>query len=217
MLAVSLESLKNGGQVLCLGAHCDDVEIGCGATLVDLCQRYPGITIHAIVFCSDDQREAETRRCMSQLLGDTVNVMLNFANFRDGYLPYMAADVKDFLVATSRGIKPDLVFTHSRQDLHQDHKLVGEITYQVFRDNLIFEMEIPKYDGDIGQRNIYYPVSEKAVDQKNRSLMESYVSQRGKDWFREETFMSLMRLRGIECRSATGLAEAFQVFKLVLE
>ena len=216
MLRISLDGLEASGTILCLGAHCDDVEIGCGATLVDLTERFPGVRIHVIVFCSDERREAETRRSLALLLDENSKLTLNFATFRDGYLPYQAAEVKEYLAKQARGIAPDLVITHNRQDLHQDHKLIGEITYQEFRDNLIFEMEIPKYDGDMGRPNVYIPVSDDGSKRKIARLIDCYESQREKDWFSSDTFLALMRLRGLECRSPTGLAEAFYVSKLVL-
>ena len=216
MLRISLDGLEASGKILCLGAHCDDVEIGCGATLVDLTVRHPGLAIHVITFCSDERREAETRRSFVQLLNHYPKLTFDFATFRDGYLPYEAANVKDYLAKQAAGTNPDLVFTHCRQDLHQDHRFVSEISYQVFRDNLILEMEIAKYDGDMGCPNFYSPISDDASKKKIDALMNCYGSQIDKHWFSEETFMALMRLRGLECRSPTGLAEAFYTSKLML-
>jgi len=203
-------------KILCLGAHCDDIEIGCGATLFDIAQRYSDIRIHVLIFCSDDLRESESRRSFEHLLGKNTNVTFEFAGFRDGYLPYQAAEVKEFFLNYVSNINPELVITHCRADLHQDHKFIGDVTYQVFRDHLILEMEIPKYDGDIGRPNIYTKISRVAAETKVACLINYYESQKDKDWFSEETFLSLMRLRGIECRSSTGLAEAFYVSKMVL-
>lgn len=216
MLKISLDSLGPSGAILCLGAHCDDVEIGCGATLIDLVTRFPDLVIHVIVFCSDERREAESRQSFVQLLDNYSNLKLEFATFRDGYLPYQAGAVKDYLATRIKGLSPDLIFTHFRQDLHQDHSFIGDITFQLFRDELILEMEIPKYDGDLGRPNLYLPSSAIASKRKVSALAECYKSQTDKHWFSEDTFNGLMRIRGLECRSPSGLAEAFHVSKLVL-
>jgi LmbE family N-acetylglucosaminyl deacetylase len=216
MARLTFSDIGPAGKVLCLGAHCDDIEIGCGATLVDLAKRWPDLEFHAVIFCSDEQREKEARQSLAALLGDNTHVSLHFGELRDGYLPYQAVEAKEYLVSKVNSLAPDLVFTHSRNDLHQDHRFVGEITYQAIRNSLILEMEIPKYDGDMGRPNMYFPVSQNATDLKISTLMECYPSQADKLWFSEESFRSILRLRGIECRSATGTAEAFYASKVVI-
>lgn len=213
---IAFSDIGPSGKVLCLGAHCDDVEIGCGATLVELNTRWPGLEFHFVIFCSNKEREQETRKSIASLLGDETKVELHFGRLKDSYLPYRAEEAKDFLVSKVADSSPDLVFTHYRHDLHQDHRFVGEITYQVFRDNLILEMEVPKFDGDMGRPNVFVPVSEEAVDRKMASLMNCYSSQSARQWFSEETFRAILRLRGIECRSESGEAEAFYSSKMVI-
>ena len=202
--------------ILLLGAHCDDIEIGCGATLVELAGRWPEAEFHAVIFCSDDEREAEARASLERLIGDRASLSMTFGGLKDGFLPYRAEEAKTFLVQAVKGLSPDIVFTHCTRDLHQDHRFVAEITYQALRDSLILEMEIPKYDGDLGRTNLYFPVSRAAADHKISTLMTCYPTQASKPWFSEDTFASLLRIRGVECRSESGLAEAFYGSKLVL-
>lgn len=202
-------------QILVLGAHCDDIEIGCGATLVELVAQSPDLKIHTIIFCSDPNREKETRHGLRALLGDQANLSMDFGGLKDGFLPYSAEKTKQFLVEKTKGLSPDLVFTHYRDDLHQDHRFVGEITYQVLRAGLILEMEIPKYDGDLGRPNVYFPASRDAVNRKIETLMDCYPSQSVKHWFGKETFLAMLRLRGLECKAESGMAEAFYASKIV--
>ena len=204
------------GTVLCLGAHCDDIEIGCGATLVDLVRRWPELDFHVLIFCSQPGREQESRLSLATLLGQQAKLTFHFGVLRDSYLPYQAVEAKEYLTSEVGKLAPDLIFTHNREDLHQDHRFVGEVTYQVFRAGLVLEMEIPKYDGDMGKPNVYFPATEIAADHKVSTLMSAYPSQLEKDWFSEETFRAIMRLRGLECRSDTGLAEAFYASKIVV-
>ena len=203
-------------RILCLGAHCDDVEIGCGATLVELARRWPTVEFHIVIFCSDEQREIESRRSLTRLIGDGGQLHLSFGRCQDSFLPYRPVDAKEFLVEAVKSTSADITFTHSANDLHQDHRFVAELTYQVIRQGLILEMEIPKYDGDLRQRNVYFPVSQQIADHKVSTLLECYASQSNKHWFSEETFRSLMRIRGIECKSESGLAEAFIASKIVI-
>lgn len=216
MAGLSLRGIGPSGQVLLLGAHCDDIEIGCGATLVDLMQRWPDLEFHVVIFCSDAQREREARNSLAILLGDEANICLTFAGFRDGFLPYQAAETKEYLQDKVTSLEPGVVFTHCRNDLHQDHRFIAEITHQVLRSSLVLEMEIPKYDGDMGRPNIYFPVSEHAAEHKLSTLMKCYPSQSGKHWFTEDAFAAIMRLRGLECKSENGMAEAFYASKIIV-
>ena len=213
---LALGRIGPDGRILCLGAHCDDIEIGCGATLIDLVHRWPELDIHVLIFCSDARREEESRLGLAELLGRKTKITFHFGKFRDSYLPYEAVAAKDYLNDKVGGLAPDLVFTHNRNDLHQDHRFIGEITYQVFRRALVLEMEIPKYDGDMGRPNVYFPASDMATDHKITTLLSCYPSQLQKDWFSEETFRAIMRLRGLECHSPTGMAEAFYATKIVV-
>jgi LmbE family N-acetylglucosaminyl deacetylase len=216
-----LAQLNLGGadaskQVLILGAHCDDIEIGCGAMIVDLAERSPQLQFHAIIFCSDPDREIESRDGLRALLGGQANLTMEFGGLRDGFLPYRAEETKQFLIDKTRSLSPELVFTHSRNDLHQDHRFVNKITRQVLRDGLVLEMEIPKYDGDLGRPNVYFPVTQSAVERKMSTLMNCYPSQLNKHWFNEDTFLAMLRLRGLECKAETGMAEAFYASKMVI-
>ena len=216
MSTLTFSDLGPKGHVLCLGAHCDDIEIGCGATIAGLAERNPRIQVSAIVFCSNAHRKVEAQKSMVKLLNGHANLELHIADFRDGFLPYQAVTAKEYLSDTVVGMAPDVVFTHNRQDLHQDHRCVGEMTYQVIRDSLILEMEIPKFDGDLGRPNLFFPVSKELANRKISTLMQCYPSQSKKDWFTEDTFAAMLRLRGIECRSASGMAEAFYASKIVM-
>lgn len=204
------------GDVLILGAHCDDIEIGCGATLVELAARSSRLRFHSIIFCSDATRESEARQGLSTLLGEKANLTMVFGGLKDGFLPYRAEEAKQFLIDATRSLSPALIFTHSRNDLHQDHRFVSEITRQVLRDGLVLEMEIPKWDGDLGRPGVYFPVTQSAVERKISTLMKCYPSQLHKHWFKEDAFEALLRLRGLECKAETGMAEGFYASKIVI-
>jgi len=216
MASISLSNIDADSTVVCLGAHCDDLEIGCGATLAWLAAEHPGIRIVSVIFCDNPERESETRKSLASLLPDGSRLDFHFGGFRDGFLPHHGANAKEFLADLARDISPAVVFTHNLQDLHQDHRFVAELSLQVFRRSMILGMEIPKYDGDLGRPNLYFPASKELVDKKIAVLMEYYASQRGKDWFTKDTFQAIMRLRGIECRAESGFAEAFYSSKLVV-
>jgi LmbE family N-acetylglucosaminyl deacetylase len=201
-------------RVLCIGAHCDDVEIGCGATLATLAATRPDIELTIAVFGSDDVRAAETRAALGSLLG-AARWRLEVGTFRESYFPAQWAEIKDRF-ATLRDARPDLVLTHGRDDLHQDHRVLAELTWNAFRDHWILEYEIPKYDGDLGRPNLYVPLDPGAVKQKIDILLRCFASQASKPWFTAETFRGLMRLRGVECQAPGGYAEAFYARKLVL-
>lgn len=213
MLSLFPKDLKT---VLCLGAHCDDIEIGCGGTILRLIQDYPHVRVYWVVFSSDPERAAEARRSADAFLQHAAGKDIRIREFRNGYFPTVAADIKDYFEELKAAIRPDVIFTHYRHDLHQDHRLVSELTWNTFRNHLILEYEIPKYDGDLGTPNLYVPLSEAVWRRKIATLMECFASQREKQWFTSETFAALMRLRGIESNSPSGYAEAFHGRKLVL-
>ena len=211
---MNLELSKlSGGRLLCLGAHSDDIEIGCGATILDLVGRYPGLGVDWVVLCSDAEREAEARSSAASFLDGCEESQVIVQAFRDGYLPYTAVEVKEFFAQLGSRFNPDLILTHYRRDLHQDHRFVGELTLQTFRNHLTFEYEIPKYDGGLDPPNLYFPVSAGAARKKTDLLMQHFGSQRSKAWFTPDTFDGLMRVRGVECKSESGLAEAFHLDK----
>ena len=198
--------------VLCLGAHCDDIEIGCGGTLLRLRERVPGAEIHWVVLSGDAERRQEAAESAQRFLGPEQADQLRCHEFRDGFLPWEGARVKTCFETLKRELAPDLIFTHALGDRHQDHRLVAELTWNTWRDHLILEYEIPKYEGDLGQPNTYVSLHPELAERKIKTLLEVYPSQASRPWFDAETLRGLMRLRGVECRS--GFAEAFHARKL---
>jgi LmbE family N-acetylglucosaminyl deacetylase len=203
-------------KVLCLGSHSDDIEIGCGGTILRLAEQYGGCLFHWVVFSAIGVREAEARQAASLFTGPSGLKGPILKAFPDGFMPFVGAEVKAVFEELKQAVSPDIIFTHSRKDAHQDHRLIAELTWNTFRDNLILEYEIPKYDGDLGQPNLFVPLPEELLQRKIRIIMDSFQSQRVKHWFREETFLSLMKLRGMECNAVSGYAEAFYCRKMVL-
>jgi len=204
------------GTILFLGAHCDDIEIGCGATILRLVEEYPDATFQWVVFSSDERRAAETRRAVELLLAGAKARTVVIKTFRNAYFPFIGIELKEFFEELKRSVAPDLVFTHYRDDRHQDHRAVSDLTWNTFRSHLIVEYEIPKYDGDLGQPNLYIPVTAAMMQRKIETLMECYATQANHQWFTPETFSGLMRIRGIECDSPTGYAEAYYARKLIV-
>lgn len=202
-------------KILCLGSHSDDIEIGCGGTILRMLSQHPNCEVTWVVFSSTKEREQEARTSAELFLQRAArkNVIVN--DFRDGFFPYDGARVKES-VEGLKGTAPHLILTHSRRDSHQDHRVIAELTWNTFRDHFILEYEIPKYDGDMGQPSVFVPLEEKIYQQKVRHLMDAFATQRNKRWFQPETFLALMRLRGMECNSASGYAEAFYCRKAVL-
>jgi len=203
-------------QVLCLGSHSDDIEIGCGGTILRLSGEYPGSVFHWVVFSGCDIRKAEAQRAAQLFAGSNRLKGPTLKSFPDGFMPSVAADVKGVFEELKKSVDPDLIFTHNRQDAHQDHRLIAELTWNTFRDHLILEYEIPKYDGDLGRPELFVPLEKATCKMKVDYILSSFESQLGKRWFEEDTFLSLMRLRGMECNSPSGFAEAFYCRKIVL-
>jgi LmbE family N-acetylglucosaminyl deacetylase len=202
--------------VICLGCHSDDIEIGCGGTILRLAEEYPGTKFHWIVFSAIGVREAEAERAAKLFVTDANHGTRLLKTFRDGFMPFEGAEIKSVFEDLKKLGTPDLILTHTRKDAHQDHRLISELTWNTWRNHLIWEYEIPKYDGDLGQPSLFVPLSEEIYKKKVQFLMEAFGSQRAKHWFQESTFLSLMRLRGMECNSPSGYAEAFYCRKLVL-
>lgn len=201
--------------VLCLGAHADDIEIGCGGTLLTLLEERSAVRVHWVVMSGLGVRAGEARRSARRMLGDARSAEVQVESFRDGFLPYDGAAVKE-VFERLKPIDPDLIFTHFRHDLHQDHRVVCELTWNTFRNHTILEYEIPKYDGDLAQPNVFVPLSDRIRRRKIRLLMSAFPSQAGKPWYTPETFDGLMRIRGIECAAPAGYAEAFHGRKTVV-
>jgi len=205
-----------GARILCLGAHADDIEIGCGGTVLQLLANHPGSACHWVVFSGTAERACEARNSAERFLKTAGDRRVDVHEFRDGHFPVALSEIKEVLEDVKRGFAPDLIFTHFREDRHQDHRVVSDVTWQTFRDHLILEYEIPKYDGDLGAPNCFVPLSETLRTRKVEHLLAGFPSQRGKHWFSEETFFALMRLRGMECAAPEGYAEAFYTRKIVL-
>ncbi|MBA2643736.1 MAG: PIG-L family deacetylase, partial [Actinobacteria bacterium] len=198
-----------------LGAHADDIEIGCGATLLAL-QRAHEIEVTWVVLAAEGAREQEARASADAFLCGAAARQVECHGFRDGYLPYLGGDVKDVFEALKRELDPELVLTHGRHDLHQDHRLVCELTWNTWRDHMILEYEIPKYDGDLGSPNLFVPVPEELAREKAELILRSFPSQQGKHWLDAELLLGLMRVRGMEAHAPSGYAEAFTCRKLSL-
>jgi LmbE family N-acetylglucosaminyl deacetylase len=203
-------------RVLALGSHSDDIEIGCGATLLALTRARPEIEVTWVVLGAEGRREREARASAEAFVAAASRSEVVVQGFRDGFFPYVGGEVKDAFEELKSRLDPDLILTHARHDLHQDHRLVCELTWNTWRDHLILEYEIPKYDGDLGTPNVFVPVSEEVAREKVRLVLEAFESQSEKHWFDEGLFLGLMRVRGMEGRSPSGYAEAFTCRKLSL-
>jgi LmbE family N-acetylglucosaminyl deacetylase len=200
--------------VVCIGAHSDDIEIGCGGALVELADAWPQAHFHCWVFSAANERAAETRACLTRLVG-AERLKVQLFDFRDGFFPADWQAIKETLRTLAAGVDPALVFTHGTADLHQDHRTLAELTWNHFRGQPILEYEIVKYDGDLGRPNFYVPVSAAALERKMAALLECFQSQRSKPWFTRSTFEALARLRGVESNATSGYAEAFHARKVV--
>jgi LmbE family N-acetylglucosaminyl deacetylase len=201
--------------ILFIGAHSDDIEIGCGGTVQELLRRYPRAQIHWVVLNGEEIRDREAGDSARLLLGKAFRARnVRIANFRGSYFPAEFAAIKDYF-ETLKSIQPDVVFTHCREELHQDHRIVGELTWNTFRDHAVLEYEIPKFDGGLGSPSVFVPLTRAMVRRKVAHLMKVFATQRSRRWFTPSTFEGLMRLRGIECNAPSGYAEAFYSRKLV--
>lgn len=203
-------------RLLCIGAHSDDIEIGCGGTVLQWLSSDRPVEVTWVVLCGAERRNAEAKQSANVLLRAAKHVNVVLRDFRDGYFPAQFSEIKKFFEELKESQEYDLIFSHHLSDHHQDHRLVAELTWQMFRDHLILEYEIPKYEGDLGQPNVFVSLCETVAKRKVEHLMCHFGSQRSKGWFRAETFLSLMWLRGIECRAESGHAEAFHARKLCL-
>ncbi len=209
------EKLTHQLRILCLGAHSDDIEIGCGGTILKIIENYNISSIKWVVFCSDEKRKKEAEKSAHLFLDKIGNIEITVKNYRDGFLPYLGYEIKDFFEELKTAYNPHLIFTHYRHDLHQDHRLICELTWNTYRNHFILEYEVPKYDGDLGQPNFYVSLNERQLKNKLNYLMESFQSQKSKHWFDNDTFSSIMRIRGLESASPSGYAEAFYSRKIV--
>ena len=214
MIDLSL-SKRESLRLLCLGAHCDDIEIGCGGTILKWLDEYPSAEVYWIVMGASGERGAEAVQSANLFLQNARRKEIVVKEFRDGYFPYVGAEIKDFFEDLKRKYLPDVILTHYRGDLHQDHRLISELTWNTFRSHLILEYEIVKYDGDLGAPNFFVHLTESVAQRKIRTILECFQSQKKKSWFTEDTFSSIMRLRGIESNAPSKYAEGFYCRKLV--
>jgi len=203
--------------VLAIGCHSDDIEIGCGGTILALLEHNPEIEVTWLVLSADGERGDEARASAAAFLaGARREPRIVLESFRDSFFPYVGGEVKEVFERLKPELSPDLVFTHAGTDLHQDHRLFAELTWNTFRNHLVLEFEIPKYDADLGSPNVFVPLEESTVDKKIETLLAQFASQRSTHWFTDDVFRGLMRIRGMEANSPTGYAEGFRCRKLQL-
>jgi LmbE family N-acetylglucosaminyl deacetylase len=202
--------------VLCLGAHSDDIEIGAGGTLLGWLDQGVRLDVHWCVLSGINERGEEAKASATDFLAAAANRTIEIMNFRDGFFPEQGEQIKVWFEQLKSRVNPDVVLTHRRDDGHQDHRQVNRLVWNTFRDHLVLEYEIPKWDGDMGRPNLYVPVSAAVMRRKVELLMSHFGSQRSKQWFDAETFLGLARLRGMECRARERYAEAFVARKLSL-
>jgi LmbE family N-acetylglucosaminyl deacetylase len=213
MRALSLDGVRS---VLLLGAHSDDIAIGCGGTVLRLLAANPGASVYWIVFSGQGNRAQEAEASAARFLEAATTKTVEVHQFRDGFFPSEHALIKSYFEELKGKVDPDLIFTHYRDDLHQDHRVVSELTWNTYRRHTVLEYEVPKWDGDLGGPNVYAPLSEEQARRKVKILMECFGTQRGKHWFDEETFNGLMRLRALECNAESKRAEAFYGRKVTI-
>lgn len=202
--------------ILCLGAHSDDIEIGCGGTILRWLDEFPETTVDWVVFSAEEAREQEARASASDFLARAAASRVVTKGFRESFFPAQWSDIKQFFEEVRRGREPNLVLTHHHADLHQDHRVVSELTWNTFRQHLILEYEIPKYEGDLGRPNLFVRLPRAIANRKVDLLLSHFQSQASRSWFRADTFHGLMSIRGVECVAPEGRAEAFHVRKLVV-
>jgi LmbE family N-acetylglucosaminyl deacetylase len=210
-------SLGAVSRVLCLGAHSDDIEIGAGGTLLKLAERASDLEICWVVFSAPGVRADEARLSADDFLSGIGRKQIKIGSFRESYFPSEWPSIKEWLEEIKVNFVPDIVFTHYRDDRHQDHRILSDLAWNTFRNHLILEYEILKYDGDLGQPNVFVPVSEQLCTRKIELLMKHFPTQSTRHWFTSDTFEAMHRIRGIECVSPTGRAEAFYCRKMLLE
>jgi LmbE family N-acetylglucosaminyl deacetylase len=202
-------------KVLCLGAHSDDIEIGCGGTILRLLSENDDVEVHWVVLGSSGRRTKEAVASAKKFLAGAKRKQIIIKNFEESFFSYIGGEIKNFFEKLKKLISPDIIFTHYRYDLHQDHRLISELTWNTYRDHFILEYEIIKYDGDVGIPNLFVHLDEAICQKKISLIMECFKSQRNRDWFTPDAFLSILRIRGIECRAPEKYAEAFYCRKMV--
>lgn len=200
---------------MCLGAHADDIEIGCGGTILKLVQDYPDSEFYWVIFSAEGERVNEAQKSGETFLRTIKSKTIEIQDFKDSYFPFYGSEIKDFFVGLKRKFSPDMVITHYGDDAHQDHKLISKLTWNAFRDNFIIEYEIPKYDGDLSTPNFFVHLDELLVKEKISNISRIFLSQKAKPWFDEDSFRAIMRIRGIESNSPSKYAEGFYCRKVI--
>ena len=203
-------------KVLCLGAHSDDIEIGCGGTILRLLLECDDVEVHWVILGSSGKRNGEAVASGNNFLVNAKKKNIIIKNFKESFFPYKGAEIKAFFEKLKKNVSPDIIFTHYRSDLHQDHRLISELTWNTFRNHLILEYEIIKYDGDLGSPNLFFNLDKAICQKKINFIMECFKSQRNRDWFTPDAFLSVLRIRGIESKAPEKYAEAFYCRKVVL-
>ena len=216
MLKLKLGEASSPYRVLAVGCHADDIEIGCGGTILHLIETLPSVEVWWVVLSARGERAEEVHRSASAFLDGAAARRIIVHEFRDGFFPYDGGEIKDVFEDLKPQISPDLIFTHNRKDLHQDHRVAAELTWNTFRNHLILEYEVPKYDGDFGSPNVFFHLSEEISNRKVENLLAFFATQRDRRWFTEDLFLSALRIRGMESNSPTRYAEAFYGRKVVL-
>lgn len=203
-------------KVLCLGAHSDDIEIGAAGTILGWIAGGVELHVHWCVLSAVGERHAEAMSAAVSVLDKAASRKIEIGEFRDGFFPYQGSPIKSWMEELKARVHPDVVFTHRGDDAHQDHREVSRLTWNSFRDHVVLEYEIPKWDGDLGQPNVYIPMTTGILERKIELLRTCFGTQRSKDWFDAETFRGIARIRGMECRAPDRYAEAFFARKLRL-
>ncbi len=209
------EKVDSPLKVLCLGAHADDIEIGCGGTILKLLETSRRTMFYWVVFSANERRKKEAEESANAFLADSKGKNISIQDFKDAFFPYAGSEIKEYFEGLKREVNPDLIFTHYRMDLHQDHRLISDLTWNTFRDHLILEYEILKYDGDLGSPNFFVHLEEPTCDRKIKHILDIFKSQHENQWFTGDAFRSILRIRGVESNAPHRYAEAFYCRKLV--
>ncbi len=217
MKSLGLASSGERLSLLCIGAHSDDIEIGAGATILGWIERGVRLDVHWAVLSAQGSRADEAHASATAFLANAARAVIDLAKFKDGFFPYQGSEIKEWFEELKKRTSPHVILCHWRDDAHQDHRYVSELTWNTFRNHTILEYEIPKWDGDAGRPNVYVPATKTVMERKTKLLSDHFGSQRSKDWFDGEIFMGLARLRGMECRAPEGFAEAFHARKLMVQ
>lgn len=216
MINLRFDSNSAPLKILCIGAHSDDIEIGCGATMAQLVANNMAAEVYWLVLSASGRRISEAKKSAAMIFGESVSLTIDIQEFRNGYFPYTGADIKDYFEKLKSAFEPDVIFTHYQQDRHQDHRVTSDLTWNTFRNHCVLEYEIPKFDGDLGAPSVFVPIQPEYIEKKIEVLTECFPSQADKPWFDDATFRGLMRLRGVECNAKSGYAEAYYARKVCL-